>query len=125
MEDLNIEGTEKTPLVTCIAHKNFMRISGVCIPEDAVGYFQPIMDWLTNYLKQGAKLKLELSLHYYNTASSHMITRIFSKIDDLISDHSLVEVFWFYEEDDIDMEDMGQDYKDVFPNLAITTLQED
>jgi len=125
MEDLVIKPSKKTPLVKCLAEEQQLVMSGVSIQEDAVEFFQPIQDWVKAYFKTPKPLTIDINLMYFNTASSHMITNILGICESSAKLGSVVKVLWHYEEGDIDIQDIGEDYAEVFPSLAFSHIMVD
>jgi hypothetical protein len=115
MENLIIEGTNKTPSIKFINEEGLLEISGKSIPENSFGFYQPLLMWIDNYAAQpGAKTEVKILLEYFNTSSSKCLLDIFRKLETLKkSGKSDVEVLWHYETDDEDMMEAGQDYNSL------------
>jgi len=112
IEHLIIPGTNKTPDVKFIADAGTLEISGKSIPENSFGFYQPLLSWIDNYAAAPlAKTQIKVSLEYFNTSSSKCLLDIFRKLETLKkSGKSSIEVLWYYESDDEDMMEAGQDY---------------
>jgi len=52
-------------------------------------------------------------MEYFNTASSKMLLEIFELFKNLHDSGNKVTVDWYYQEDDEDMQDAGEDYADI------------
>ena len=52
-------------------------------------------------------------MDYFNTASSKMLLEIFEKFKDMQEAGHKVSIDWYYQEDDEDMQDAGEDYADI------------
>lgn len=110
MKAINIEGTDNYPSISMDKENGKLLIEGKSLPEDALGFYSPVIEWLNEYSKDpNTKTILELKIHYFNTASSKMILFILQKIEKL-SQSSDVEVHWYYFEDDEDMLEAGEIY---------------
>ncbi len=110
MEAINIHGINDYPSVIMDKENNKLLIEGKSLPEDALDFYTPILEWMNAYSKDpNDKTILELKIHYFNTASSKMILFILQKIEKL-SKSSEVEVHWYYFEDDEDMLEAGEIY---------------
>lgn len=111
MDSLILEGTGDTPKVVFDKANNHFEVSGCSLPEDTNAFFQPIIDWLEEYLKQPNESTLfEFSLEYFNTASSKIFLDIFTRFEKIKETGKDVKVKWIYDEDDEDMEMAGQEY---------------
>jgi len=111
MEVLDIKGTNDTPKVLLDADNEVFEISGRSLPEDVVSFYKPVLDWLDEY-KDNAKGYTEFVFRfiYFNTATSKLILDILFKLEEIHESGNDVKVIWFYEEDDEDMLDLGEEF---------------
>ncbi len=114
MEPLIIEGTPKTPTVRFDADEGVVEIKGRSIPENSVEFYKPLVDWLEDY-KNNPKPKstVNIQLEYFNTSSSKCILDVFKKLEAIHKAKHDVEINWYYEEDDEDMLEAGEDYESI------------
>ena len=49
MDPIKIEGTPKTPTVNFDAESGVLEIKGRSIPEHAVEFYKPLVDWIGSY----------------------------------------------------------------------------
>ncbi len=111
MEDLSLEGTAKTPTVEFKVAGELL-IKGRSIPENSIEFYKPLIDWIAAYSDNPkANTLVNIQLEYFNTSSSKCILDVFKKLES-ISDSS-VSVKWYYEEDDEDMLEAGEDYEAI------------
>lgn len=110
--ELKIEPTSKTPLISCHQSSGVLTIEGRSIPENSADFFQPVYDWIDEYLKTPAPHTVfHVKLEYFNTSSSKCVLNILKKLEGLqLQNKSNVEIHWYYEEDDEDMQEAGQDF---------------
>lgn len=115
MHNLEITGTAKTPTVSFNSENGVLEIKGRSIPEHAINFFKPLVDWLDDYSKENVnEIKVNIQLEYFNTSSSKCILDIFKKLESINKqDASDVIINWFYEEDDEDMLEAGEDYQSI------------
>lgn len=114
MEIINIEGSLDTPKVILDATNDRYEISGRSLPEDAVAFYNPIIEWLEKYGENPKRqMNLVVKLEYFNTASSKLILDLLTVLEDIHTDHSQVLVKWYYLEDDEDMLEAGEEYEDL------------
>ncbi len=114
MENLQIEGSPKTPSVKFNSVEGVLELKGRSIPENSVEFYQPLYDWLDKYGESNpGKTTIDIKLEYFNTSSSKCILDIFKKLEGINEKGSEVLVNWFFEEDDEDMEEAGQDYQAI------------
>ena len=111
MEDIVKEGTPKTPEVRFSAANGNLLLSGRSIPENSIEFYNDLLGWLDQYTATPAsKTTLEVKLEYFNTSSSKCILDVFKKLERIKSDGQDVEVQWYFESDDEDMQEAGEDY---------------
>lgn len=114
MENLVLEGSAKTPSVKFDAGNGVLELKGRSIPENSVEFYKPLNDWIDNY---GGSPKpvtiLDMKLEYFNTSSSKCILDLFKQLESLNGKGTEVKVNWYFEEDDEDMEEAGEDYQAI------------
>ena len=115
MEILNIEGTPKTPTVTLNPNTGVLEIKGRSIPEYSIEFYRPVIEWIDAYANAPApKTEVNVRLEYFNTASSKCILDVFKKVESMKkSSNANIQINWFYEEDDEDMLEAGEDYESI------------
>jgi hypothetical protein len=114
MEALTIEGTPKTPSVKFDGEQGLIEIKGRSIPENSIEFYKPLVDWLEEYGKTPAGLtKVNVQLEYFNTSSSKCILDVFKKLESIYKAKNEVIINWYYEEDDEDMLEAGEDYESI------------
>ncbi|NJK86137.1 MAG: DUF1987 domain-containing protein [Bacteroidales bacterium] len=114
MEPIFIESTPKTPLVKFIPEKGVIEIKGRSIPENSIEFYKPLIDWLDEYAKAPLeKTIVNVQLEYFNTSSSKCILDVFKKLETIHKSNHDVMINWFYEEDDEDMLEAGEDYESI------------
>ena len=62
MDNLNLEGTAKTPTVDFKSNGELL-IKGRSIPENSIEFYKPIIDWISNYedsQKEATEVKIQL-----------------------------------------------------------------
>jgi hypothetical protein len=114
MEPILIEGTPKTPSVKFDPEKGVIEIKGRSIPENSIEFYKPLVDWLEFYSKNPLqKTLVNVQLEYFNTSSSKCILDVFKKLEAIHKANHDVTINWFYEEDDEDMLEAGEDYESI------------
>ncbi len=114
METIIREETLKTPFVKFDSDKGLIEIKGRSIPENSIEFYKPLIDWLDKYADQPTgKTSVNIKLEYFNTSSSKCILDIFRKLELLHKKGNEVEINWYYEEDDEDMFEAGEDYQSI------------
>jgi hypothetical protein len=111
---IKIEATPKTPKVIFDPSAGVVEIRGRSIPENSVEFYKPIMDALEKYEKSPKpETIVHVQLEYFNTASSKCILDFFKKLEEMNNKVTKVTINWYYEEDDEDMQEAGEDYQTI------------
>jgi hypothetical protein len=115
MEPIIIEGTQKTPSVNFDADSGVFEIKGRSIPENSIDFYKPLIEWLEEYAKEAKeKTVVNVQLEYFNTSSSKCILDVFKKLEAINKmPKNEVVINWYYEEDDEDMLEAGEDYESI------------
>ena len=58
-------------------------------------------------------IRVDLSFMYFNTSSSKCLFDLFKTLKQLKKNGKDVEINWYYEEDDDDMMETGEDFADL------------
>jgi hypothetical protein len=114
MESIFIDGTLKTPMVKFDGKTGIVEIKGRSIPENSIEFYKPLVDWLEEYAKKPLeKTQVNVQLEYFNTSSSKCILDVFKKLEAIHKAKHEVVINWYYEEDDEDMLEAGEDYESI------------
>ena len=114
MEPLLFEGTSKTPTISFNANQGLMELKGRSIPENSIEFYKPVVDWFDEYAKAPAKKTVvNIQLEYFNTSSSKCILDVLKKLEVISKANNDVLINWYYEEDDEDMLEAGEDYESI------------
>lgn len=114
MKGLTIEGTPKTPMVKFDGDTGKIEIKGRSIPENSIEFYKPLVEWLDEYGKTPQALTdVHVQLEYFNTSSSKCILDVFKKFETIVKAGHEVIINWYYEEDDEDMLEAGEDYQSI------------
>ncbi len=75
-----IDGDNQVPTVILDKIQNKFEFSGISIPEDAVSFYRPIIEWLEMYKSApNNRITVVFKMNYINSASSKMIDRVIHK----------------------------------------------
>ena len=114
MKDLKIHRTPKTPQIDFNPSSGVFLISGVSVPENSMEFYGRLINWLKEYVKNPAKkTTVVFKLSYVNTSSLQFIYESLMLLDAINEDLSVVNIEWYYVDEDIDMKEMGEDFKDA------------
>jgi hypothetical protein len=112
MENLALKGTPKTPMIHFDGLSGKFEISGRSIPENSANFYLPLIHWVEQYVSTSVpQTVIHVRLEYFNTSSLKSLVELFRRFEKLIKSGRKVEIFWYYEEEDEDMFESGEDFK--------------
>ena len=123
MDKLYIDETAATPKIEFNLEDNKFELKGCSRPEDVRNFYYPIINWL-NELKQTSNDELKakhtdnpivfkFKFDYFNSSSAKFILDILVIIDQIHSDGLNMQIDWFYDENDDDMKEVGEELSEV------------
>jgi hypothetical protein len=111
MEPFYIAGSKQTPEVVLDKDKAIFQFKGRSLPENSALFYDPILEWLRQYLNNPNPITiLTFELEYFNSASSKIIFEIILMLKELLSKGLDAKVNWCYLEEDEDILESGQTY---------------
>jgi hypothetical protein len=114
MADLKLEGSPKTPTIEFNSESGYLLIRGRSIPENSIEFYKSLIEALEAYNNSPqSNTKVDIQLEYFNTSSSKCILDVFKKLEAINAGNSEVVINWYYEEDDEDMLEAGEDYQAI------------
>lgn len=109
-----MKGSPKTPDILLDGDNGQIRLKGRSIPENSIEFFDPIYSWIDTYCESPcSETVLDVRLEYFNTSSSKCLLDIFKKFEKINGNRSHVRVNWYFERDDEDMAEAGEDYQAI------------
>ncbi|MEZ7836802.1 MAG: DUF1987 domain-containing protein [Flavobacteriales bacterium] len=107
MDNIIIPGTSKTPEVSFIVEARTLNLSGRSIPENSIEFYSSLISWTDTLCNSEGVVEVNINLEYFNTSSSKCLMDLLKRIE---SSNVEAHVNWYYEEDDEDMLEAGEDY---------------
>ncbi|MCS7086661.1 MAG: DUF1987 domain-containing protein [Bacteroidia bacterium] len=114
MNPLRIAPTDETPKVDFSPESGQFSIVGNSYPENSTKFYTPVLEWLRNFAAEtsGKKITLDFNFEYFNTSSAKYILEILRVIQQCQKNGNECLVRWHYMEEDTDMQEAGEDYRD-------------
>jgi SiaC family regulatory phosphoprotein len=114
---LDIEASVKTPSILMDESQGSISIKGISIPEDPHEFYYPLVKAIEDYqASPAAKTALNLQLEYFNTSSTLILRNVIKELRTIKEKTELV-VNWFFESDDEDMKEAGEEFKLLFSDI--------
>ena len=127
METFFLAETPKTPEIKFNAQSGEFLITGRSIPENSIEFYKPLFDWLDEYSETPKdKTVMNVQMEYFNTSSSKCLVEVFRRLEIVHQKGLDVVINWYFEEDDEDMEESGEDFKEIIRiPINMIMLEED
>ena len=110
MQNISFQGNSSTPTVNFDFNKGLIEITGRSIPENALKFYIPLIEWIKEYQLKPKKITtVNFDIEYFNTSSSKAILQILKILEKMHEDGDTVDLKWFYSDDDI--LEIGEDYQ--------------
>jgi hypothetical protein len=120
MSELNIAATERTPEIQLSANDGVFSMKGESFPEDVSAFYGQVIvavDQLAGKLSK--PLTVDVAMVYINSSSIKAMFRIFEGLEAIRKNGQSLTITWHHQEDDDIMQELGEDFKDRFPELPI------
>ncbi len=126
MEDIIIQETERTPEVKLLISEGLFSIQGESFPEDVAAFYGQVISAIDKLVgKLDKKMRVVVALIYTNSSSIKALYRIFEGLDAIRQSGGDLDVIWSFQEDDDIMEELGEDFRDRFPDLGMQITVQD
>lgn len=113
MKALKIPEGIDTPKITFDPDNNIFEISGKSSPADVRGFYNPVLDWITEYCKTPNPSNVfDIKLQYFNTASAKLLLIIFQRLEEFLNPDE-VQINWYHPSDDEELEEAGEDFAEI------------
>lgn len=110
---LFIRKTHLTPEVVFDPKKGRLSLSGMSSPDNSVAFYQPLLKILNSIRATRGGIKADFKMIMFNTSSAKCIFDILKRLKALEEQGLRIVINWYYEEDDEDMLECGEDFQDL------------
>jgi SiaC family regulatory phosphoprotein len=119
MRNISIPASARTPAIDFDFGKNHLKLSGESYPEDVTEFYKPIFSALDAYLAElapGRSCRADFELVYINSSSAKAVMMLMDKLDAAAANGATVDVYWFYDEEDDTMQELGEEFGEDLEN---------
>ena len=124
MVELYIKQGKSTPEINFDAENNKLEIRGQSYPENAFKFYDPVLNWVDEYLKQvkgEVTIEIDLNLPYINTSSSKCIMMLLDKLEKAFQEGTKIVINWYYDENNDSELECAEEFKEDV-NLPINLV---
>lgn len=111
---LEIKSTRDTPYILFDKETGIFEIKGSSLPENTSQFFEPVFNWIEQYLSDpNETTHLVCDLEYFNSSSAKMIFHIFLEFEKILDAEKKLEISWIFESGDALIEEKGLEYQSI------------
>lgn len=109
-EKIYIEKTMKSPEVLFDRENGIISLKGNAILEDTIPFFEPLIQWVDEYVQNPKDTHVDIDLEYFNTSAAKVFVCIFKSLSRIEQANRKLNINWIYCEDDEIIRDSGIDF---------------
>ena len=120
MSELHISATDRTPEIRLSVNDGIFSMKGESFPEDVSAFYGQVIlaiDQLPAAIRK--PLAVDIAMIYINSSSIKAMFRIFEGLEAVRKAGHDLSITWNFQDDDDIMQELGEDFKDRFPELPI------
>jgi hypothetical protein len=110
---LRIEETSKSPFIFMDPKSGLLIMKGRGIPDNTVDFFRPVFDFLDMNFVKTTSIEAHFMLIYYTSSFAKPLLDLFKKLEILYKRNINIICYWYYEEDDFEILEWGEDFQSM------------
>ncbi|MBT4286104.1 MAG: DUF1987 domain-containing protein [Deltaproteobacteria bacterium] len=124
MDNLYIPATKHSPEIDFDYQKNTLLLSGQSYPENTAVFYQPIINWIKDYIDQidDQETVFNISIVYFNSSSSKVFMDILDLLDNKAKEGGSFIINWHYDKEDEIILEHGEEFKEDLEHLSFNLL---
>lgn len=112
---IEMPATKDTPYVLLDQAAGIIKIHGNSIPENALGFYKPVIDWISENcneqkLPPQTQLEAHFSLDLLNTSTNKQLAKILLTLEQIAGNRK-TKVFWCFSEEENNTYETGKRYQ--------------
>jgi DNA-binding ferritin-like protein (Dps family) len=113
MDNMTITATRSCPAVDFKAESGELEIRGESYPEHALKFYEPVLQWIQEYLETCSQpVILTVDMVYFNSSSSKILMSLFDMLEEAAANGKKVTVRWLHHvENEVALE-CGEEFKE-------------
>ena len=109
------EATKSSPSIDFLPEANRLLVSGQSYPENAFKFYEPVLEWMDEYLTQLSADELvtaEFQIPYMNTSSTKCLMMLLDKLEGAYKSGKRITVRWICNRDNESEFECAQELKE-------------
>ena len=120
---IDLAADKSTPRILLNSRDKEFLIEGESYPENAITFYEPVINWIKDYLNSSEDgIELAVKLLYINTSSTKALLVLFDIIEEAHEMGKNSHIRWLYDEGNEISREIGKDLRDGL-NLPFTIQQ--
>ncbi len=120
MSEIHIAATDRTPEIRLSVSEGIFSMKGESFPEDVSAFYGQVIMAIDQLPVAISKpLSVDIAMVYINSSSIKAMFRIFEGLEAVRKAGHGLNITWNFQDDDDIMQELGEDFKDRFPDLPI------
>ena len=113
MQEKRIASAKNSPEII-LNPEGIIKIRGRSIHENVTEFFQPVEEWINEYVLSPADTTcIDISLEYFNSASAKVFINLLQKLTYVKMKNKKIIINWYYEDGDEDIFERGEYFASV------------
>ncbi|MBF0100000.1 MAG: DUF1987 domain-containing protein [Desulfobacterales bacterium] len=112
MQDLIIPATESTPEIQFNYLEKRFEIRGESFPDNVGYFYEPIFNWIREYLDNHDEFVLHMELIYFNSSSSKVLLDLFDLLETYAQNGKQIYIHWVYDKENYGIKEYGIEFKE-------------
>ena len=124
MNNIKVEATERSPEIDFNFATNHFAMRGESYPEDVSDFFGEIMKQFYDYVSEltDTDITFTFELIYFNSSTAKVLMGLFDRLDEIAENDNKVIINWCFEEDDDNMEELGEEFGEDLENAEFNLV---
>lgn len=124
MENLSIEAGRYTPEILFDSEKHHLKIVGKSFPENTAEFYNPVFQWLKEYLElvEDETINIDVHLSYFNSSSSKVLMELFDLCDESAAKQKNLTINWLYNAEDDIFEEYGEEFREELKSVTFNLV---
>ncbi len=115
MDPLILDLTDSTPAVHLDKTNGKFEISGRSLPEEALAFYQPVLEWINSYINEpNESTTFIFKMEYINSASIRALNDILTVLEKLYLKGYDMNIEWKFNFDDSELRDTGEEFSEIY-----------